>query len=149
MVKDGRNKFRTVLDNSKSARSFSFAELKLRYFFFFAVVFSVVYLFVVTQFFQGLQSAKLFDDVPDMLVFIMGFMIFAVGLKIKNMKARYFIIYGGLLICLRRLFDIPLQEYQLISGKTLFVWVPVFALELTGLLLLLIGYRRLVWNMRR
>jgi hypothetical protein len=120
-----------------------FINLKLRYYFLFALVFAVGYLFIVTSFFQGLQNAKLFDDIPDMLVFVVGFMILAYGLKIKKFKAKKFIILGGLLICLRRMFDIILQEYQLLTGNTLLIWVPVLAMELTGFLLLLIGFGRL------
>jgi len=118
-------------------------NLKLRYYFLFALIFAVGYFFLVTSFFQGWQNAKLFDDIPDMFVFVVGFIIFAMGLKIRNMKAKYFIMYGGLLICLRRLFDIPLQEYQLLTGNTLLIWVLVLAMELVGFLLLLIGFRRL------
>jgi hypothetical protein len=118
-------------------------DLKLRYAFLFALFFAAGYLFIVTSLFQGFQNAKLFDDIPDMLVFVVGFMIFIVGLKIRNMKVRHFILYGGLLICLRRMFDIPLQEYQLLTGNTLIIWVPVLAMELMGFLLILIGYRRL------
>lgn len=122
-----------------------FVNLNLGYYLLFAVIFAAAYLFVVTSFFQGLQNAKLFDDILDMLVFVVGFMIFVVGLKMSNMKAKHYIIYGGLLICLRRLFDIPFQEWQVIAGHLLtpYLWVPVLIVEYTGFLLLLIGYRRL------
>ena len=122
-----------------------FTRLGLGYYFLFAAIFITAYFFIVTSFFQGWQNAKLFDDIPDMLIFIVGFMIFAVGLKIKNMKARGFIVLGGLLICFRRMFDIPFQEYQVIVGHLLtpLLWVPVLIAEFTGFLLLLMGYRRL------
>jgi hypothetical protein len=121
-----------------------FTRLSLRYYLLFAFVFAAAYLFIVTLYFQGIQNAKLFDDIPDMLVFVVGIMVFAVGLKIKDVKVRYFIIYGGLLICLRRLLDIPLQEYQILSGITpVILWIPVIIFEFIGLLLLLVGYRRL------
>jgi uncharacterized membrane protein YagU involved in acid resistance len=121
-----------------------FTKLSLGYYFLFALVFAVVYFFVVTSFFQGWQNAKLFDDISDLFILVVGFMIFAVGMKMKNMRAKGFILYGGLLICLGRLFDVPFQEYQELSGIFLGIyWAPVLTVGFTGFILLLIGYRRL------
>ena len=125
-----------------------FIDLELKYYFLFALVFAIGYFFLVTSLFQGWQNAKLFDDIPDLLIFVLGFMFFAFGLKIKNMKSRKFIILGGLLICFRRLLDIPFQEYQEIIGHilSLVFWVPVFLAEFSGFVLLLIGFRRLKYG---
>jgi hypothetical protein len=75
-------------------------------------------------------------------------MIFVYGMKIKNMNGRSFIIFGGLLICLRRLLDVPGQEWQEVLGFVLppQYWVPVLAAEFIGYILLLIGYRRLKYG---
>lgn len=137
---------RYVLEKKKKVfRENFFTRLGLGYYLLLGVVFAAVYLYVVTLFFQGIQNAKLFDAIPDMLVFVVGVMIFAVGMKMRDVRVRYFIIYGGLLICLRRLLDVPFQEWQVIAGHLLtpFLWVPVLILEFTGFLLLLVGYRRL------
>jgi len=117
-------------------------NLKLRYFFLFATLFAVGYFFLVTSFFQGWQNAKLFDDIPDLLIFIVGFMIFAYGLKIKKTKARNFIILGGLLISLQKLIEIPLQEYQAVAGilNTIY-WIPTLTIAILGFLFLLIGFK--------
>lgn len=122
-----------------------FTRLELKYYLLFAIVFAAMYLFIITSFFQGIQNAKLFDAVPDMLAFVVGVMFFAIGVKIRDVRVRYFIMYGGLLICIRRLFDIPFQEYQVIVGHLLtpWLWVPVLIAEFMGFLLLFIGYRRL------
>jgi uncharacterized membrane protein YagU involved in acid resistance len=125
-----------------------FKNLKLIYLFLFSLIFAIGYFFLVTSFFQGWENAKLFDDIPDLLIFIVGFMIFAYGLKIKNKKTRNLIMNGGLLICLRRLLDVPFQEYQVILGHILtpFIWAPILILELVGLLLLITGFRRLKYG---
>ena len=125
-----------------------FTNLKLRYYFLFALIFVIVYFFLITSFFQGWQNAKLFKDIPDLFIFIAGFMIFACGLKINNLKARNFIIFGGLLICFRRIIDVPLQEWQGVLGIILppQYWVPVLVVEFTGFLFLLIGFRRLKYG---
>ena len=125
-----------------------FMNLKLRYYLLFGIIFATAYFFIMTSFFQGWQNAKLFDDIPDLFVMVIGFMIFAVGLKIENFRARGPIILGGLFIVIRRLFDIPLQEWQEVIGAFVGIvyWGPVVAVEFIGLLLLLVGYGRLKYD---
>lgn len=110
----------------------------------FAILFATAYFFIVTSFFQGWQNAKFFDAIPDLLIFIVAFMILIYGIRLKNGRAKPFILWGGGLICLRRLLDVPFQEYQEIVGLlNVFIWWPILIFEFAGLILLLIGYRRL------
>lgn len=137
---------RWVLKKKKKVfRGNFFTRLSLWYYLLFAIIFAVIYSFIVTLFFQGWLDAKLFDVIPDMLVFVVGFMIFAVGLKIKKIGVRGYVIFGGGLILLGRMSMILVKEYQFVSGGHFlsFLWIPILVAEFLGFVLLLIGYGRL------
>lgn len=108
------------------------------------IVVAIVWFFLITSFFQGWENAKFFDDIPDLFVFVVAFGIVFYSLKIKDSFKRKMFFIGGLLICIRRLSDVLLQEYQEVVGQLLpfYYWSPVLIMEFSGFLLLLIGLSR-------
>ena len=109
---------------------------------FFATVLSVVlaaaYFFLVTSLFRGWQNAKLFDAVPDLAIFVIGFSLLAYSFSLRNRAERRYLASGAALICLQRLLEIPLQEYQAIVG-TLgpAYWAPPMIIGFAGLVLVM------------
>ena len=121
------------------------SRINLFWFILMSSIFAISYFFIVTSFFQGWQNAKFFDDIPDLMIFIMGFLLAVYSLKIKNERAGVFVFFGGIFIALERLIEIPFQEYQVSIGSTLnpFIWLPIVSFGFLGYLLLLIGFGRI------
>jgi len=120
------------------------SKIRIRYFFIFSLIFAIVYFFIVTSFFQGWQNAKLFDDIFDLLIFIAAFVLWAHSLRTKNIKARNSLAWGSALLCLQRLMEIPLQEYQLMfSVLGVQYWLLPILLGFLGIFLILFGFKKL------
>ncbi|MCK4650007.1 cache domain-containing protein [Candidatus Pacearchaeota archaeon] len=121
-------------------------KLKIKNYFLFALIFAIVYFFIVTSFFQGWQNAKLFDIIPDLFIFIVGFLFIHYSLKrFPGKSICNFVFFGGVLICLGKLLEVPFQEYQEMVGYALswVVWFPILVVDYLGLLFLLFGFRGL------
>lgn len=120
-------------------------NINMLWVFLFAVAFATVYFFVATSFFQGWQKAKFFDDIPDLLIFILMFTIFIYAFRLKKSSAKKYIILGTGLICLQRLVEIPLQEYQAIVGVlSVIFWILPIILWLSGISLLFLGFKEVI-----
>ncbi len=120
-------------------------DINLLWIFLFAVAFALAYFFIVTSFFQGGQNAKFFDDVPDLLIFIVAFILFVYSQRLKNRKARKLLFLGTGFICLQRLMEIPLQEYQVIIGILPVVyWILPILMEFFGIFLILFGFKEVI-----
>jgi len=119
-------------------------NVKLSHVVFFGSIFAVAYLFIVTSFFQGWQNAKFFDDIPDLFIFIVGLLFIFYSLKKCPKELCGFVFFGGLLIALGRLLEIPLQEYQEMVGHVLSwkIWILILFMNFLGYLFLLMGFRR-------
>lgn len=126
------------IKESKFAKVLS--KIKIRYFFIFALVFSVVYFFVVTSFFQGWRNARFFDAVPDLIFFVIAFVIFGHAFKLKNLKTRRLLAWGAGLLCLIKLSEIPLQELQAIRTIFPFLWYPSMIITALSFLLILASF---------
>ena len=111
-----------------------------------SIFLAIAYFFFVTSFFQGWQNSKLFDAVPDLMIFVLMFSFFIYAFRIKEKRKRLYLLLGTGAISLARLIEIPLQEYQVIVGSqglpSIF-WTPTILLNLVGLLLLLLLFGRL------
>jgi hypothetical protein len=117
-----------------------FTRLKLRYSFLFSLIFAIGYFFLITFFFQGWREGVLFDIVPDFIFFIIAFSILAYALKLKN-KSRKFLIWGAGLLCLVKLYELPLQELQVITTISPFLWYPSMIVTVLSFLLILVFFR--------
>lgn len=121
------------------------SEIKLRYFFIFSLAFMIAYFFIITSFFQGWKNAKFFDAVPDLLILIVAFVLFGYAFKLKNISARKYIVLGAGCICLQRLMEIPLQEYQAIVGVLpVSYWISSILLESFGVFSLFFGFKEVI-----
>jgi len=122
------------------------SKVKLGYFFVLGLGFAVGYFFVVAFFFRGWQNVKFFDAVPDLMIFVVAFMIFGCGFRFLNS----FFIWGGLLVAVGKLVEFPLQEYVVSLGvlePTFFLlmcWILVYAMNFVGILLILYAFREVV-----
>lgn len=122
-----------------------FAKLKLRYYILLAIIFTIAYFLIITSFFQGWQNAKLFDDVPDLLILIAAFIIFIYAFRLKNIEARQYMALGAGFICLQRLIEVPLQEYQAMTGiLDPLYWIPVTIIGFLGFLFLLLSFKKII-----
>ncbi len=137
-----RNKITQEVKQKKIANFLS--KIKIRYFFLFGLIFAIGYFFLITSFFQGWQNAKFFDAIPDLIFFIIAFVVLGYAFKFKN-KARRFLVWGAGLLCVTRLIEVPIQEYQVIVGTLgLIYWLPPFFLTFFGFLLVLSAFKEVV-----
>ncbi len=120
-----------------------FTNLRLVYYLLFALIFAVGYFFIVTSFFQGWQNARLLDAVPDLIFFIIAFSIFAYAFKLKN-KARKLLVWGAGLLCLVKVYEIPLQELQAIETISPFLWYPSMIISVLSFLLILVFFKEVL-----
>ncbi len=120
-----------------------FTNLKLKYYLLFALVFAVGYFFLITSFFQRWQSAMFLDVVPDLIFFIIAFSVFAYAFKLKN-KARKLLVWGAGLLCLVKLYEIPLQELQAIKTISPFLWYPSMIISVLSFLLILFFFEEVL-----
>lgn len=103
----------------------------------------IIYLGFVTIFFQGFGKAKYFDDIPDVLIITLNLTILITVLMRHRIRSKLLIL-GLLLIIVERLIEIPLQEYQLIQGKSpLEIWIGVDFIFFIGVLFLLMEFTKL------
>lgn len=120
------------------------SKIKIRCFFIFALVFSIAYFFTVVSFFQGWRNAKFSDDIPDLIFFVISFIIFGSAFKLKDLIARRFLAWGAGLLCLVKLSEIPLQELQAIRTVSPFLWYPSMIISVLGFLFILVFFKEVV-----
>ena len=107
--------------------------------------FSIVYFFAATSFFQGWKKAKFFDDVPDLIFFTVAFGVFGSSFKLKDLKTRRLLAWGAGLLCVARLVEVPMQEYQAIVGTLGFgYWLFPFFLTFFGFVFSLFALRKVI-----
>ena len=122
-----------------------FTNLKIKYYLLFALIFAVGYFFLITSFFQGWQNARLLDVVPDLIFFIIAFIIFGCAFRyMKNERSRKFLAGGAGLLCLVKLYEIPLQELQAIRTISPFLWYPSMIITVLGFLLILSSFKEVI-----
>ena len=130
------------IKESKFAKLLS--KIKIRYFFIFALVFSIAYFFTAVSFFQGWRNARFFDAVPDLIFFTIAFSVFGGAFKLKDLKARRLLAWGAGLLCLIKLSEIPLQELQAIRTISPFLWYPSMIISVLSFLLILASFEEVV-----
>lgn len=106
------------------------------------IVFLTVYLFFVTSFFQGIKNAKLYDDLPDLLIAFAGFLIIMRSFTITNTKSKKLLLAGGVGVVVSKLVEVPFQEYQTLHNTLIpyYLWLPVQLVTFLGILFLLLGF---------
>src|SRR3989339_333383 len=135
----------SLIDNLFLKLKNFFIKFKLWQSFLIVLIFAIFYFFISASFFNGWQNAKFYDDIPDLLVIIVSFIILIYSFRIDKFKSRNFIQFGSLFLLLQRLLEIPLQEYQAIVGTlSLFIWIPVIFLGYLGILFILLGFKEVV-----
>ncbi len=112
------------------------------------IVFLFAYLFFVTSFFQGIKNAKLYDDVPDLLTALVGFLIALRSLNLTNDKSKRLFLAGGIGVSISKLIEIPFQEYQTLHNTFIpyYSWFPVQLLTFLGILFILLGFEEVHKN---
>jgi len=120
----------------KKLSKFSFLS-----YFFIALIISLMYFFIAFYFFYDFVGGYILKFIINLIIFIVGFMVLAFGLKMKKSYVKNLVIGGGILICFKRLVNFPFFEEQIILNSSVgFLWYPVFLLEYLGFFLLLVGY---------
>ncbi len=84
------------------------------------------------------------DDIPDLIFFVISFIVFGSAFKIKDLIARRFLAWGAGLLCLVKLSEIPLQELQAIRMVSPFLWYPSMIITVLGFLLILVFFKEAV-----
>jgi hypothetical protein len=110
----------------------------------FGIFFLITYFFLITSFFGGAQNAKLYDDIPDLAIALVAFLIMVSSYRFKDKLKQRDIFIGGLFLFLCRMIQVIFQEYQLFHGVLVssVYWIFLGILELTGMIFLLVGYGR-------
>lgn len=109
-------KFRDNKGESCGKCGIFMSNIPLYFYFIFAIIFAVIYFFAVASFFQGWQNAKFFDDLPDLIFFVISFVLFGISFRLKNYFARSNIAIGAVFLCIWKLAEVVLQEYQAVIG---------------------------------
>lgn len=125
-----------------------FRKIKFSYFLFLVFLFLVFYSVFLGVFFPGIWSWAFVDSASDLLTALLAsaFVYFAVNSCSKG--ACKFMFPGGVLIFVERLLEVPMQEYQKMTGFSIgsLLWAFVLFIGFLGYLLLLLGFRRLKEN---
>jgi hypothetical protein len=112
-----------------------FINLKLRYFFLFAIVFAIGYFFLINLFFDRIIYSLILSG---LLSFILGFLMFSSGFKLKHLKSRKYLFLGAGAIVIYHLVHIPMEQYfNLVKPFNVFYWTPAIILYALGFLSLL------------
>ncbi|MDD5012333.1 MAG: hypothetical protein PHQ66_01655 [Candidatus Nanoarchaeia archaeon] len=109
-----------------------------------SIILILAYFFVVTSFFRGWQNAKLFDDIPDMIFALISLFVLCFSFKIEDKITKRYFMTGAIILAITKLAEIPMQEYQAMTGVALdfLYWAIIVFFKFVGFLCLLYGFRR-------
>ncbi|MBU1046689.1 hypothetical protein KKH36_02835 [Patescibacteria group bacterium] len=121
----------------------NFKSLKIKHIISVALVFSLIYFFFITSFFQGWENAAFYDEISDLLTIFVVIILLLYGFKLKNRKASNLIILGSILIIIDKLLQIILEEYIYAFGLiSSWFWIPGAIIGFAGLLLVFYGFNK-------
>lgn len=118
--------------------------LKCRYVFSLALIFALVYFFVVTSFLRGWQNALFYDDIPDLIFIVIALAMLYRGSRLKDESVKNIFVLGASLLLIAKLLEIPLQELQALGLVAPVFWYPISIMLFLGFLLLLFSYKEVV-----
>jgi len=119
-----------------------FINLKLRYYFLFALIFTMGCFFLITSFFQGWQNAAFHNEISDLFATFVLILFFFYGFKLKSQPAKKLIISGSVLSIISKLTQIILEEYILKFGVIpISYWIPGTIISFIGLFLIFFGFK--------
>lgn len=117
--------------------------LNLIWIIFSCLILTAVYFFTVSLFFQGVPYSR--ADFVDLLLILTSLAIVLRAFLIKKEKAKSLIFLGGVLLFLE--FGVEFILSRLGDAGTSFpiiLWTAPMALGFVGLILILLGFRRLL-----
>ena len=107
-----------------------------------SLTFVVTYFFVVVSFFEGWQTVRIFNSIPDLIVAFVALTILIFSLKFKNFKVRNYLVWGTTLIVIGKFIELPLQEYAInVQNLSSVFWAPSKVFILTGFFLILSAFK--------
>lgn len=120
------------------------SKIKLKKYFIFGLVFAILYFLVITAVFNGINNALFFDDVPDLLIFLICFLIFGYSFRVKLIGQKL-LSFGSFFICIEKLLEIVVQEYESFIGVLIIplAWIALEIIGFTGLMFMMISAWRL------
>jgi hypothetical protein len=106
-------------------------------------VFLVAYFFYITHLFSGYKHAKIFDDIPDLLIALVAFMILLQAVGSPDKKSKRLLVAGSIFVIVNKLLQVPVQEFQNMNHVIvpLYVWFIVDINLFIGIPLILIGFK--------
>ncbi len=118
------------------------ANLKLRYYFLFALVFTTSYFFLSMPFGEAKISTIFYNNISILLTTVILFVLFGYGFKLKKRASRNFVIIGSIFLIIDRLVWFFLGVYIFVHGAILDVyWVPGVVTGLVGLVFVFLGFK--------
>lgn len=116
-------------------------NLKLKYSFLIALVFSFVYFLFIGFFLHGFRNPIFCNELPDLFTIIILVMIFFYGFKLKNLRARRYVYLGSSIVVFGKILQIFLEKYLFEFREILFYWVFGSIISFLGILSLLEGFK--------
>jgi len=112
-----------------------FINLKLGHLILIALIFAIGYFFLVKLIFDRIILPLI---ISGLLSFIVGFLIFSYGFRLKDSKSRKYLFSGAGAIIIYHLVHIPMEQYfNLVKPFNILYWVPSLILYIFGFLFLL------------
>ena len=112
-----------------------FINLKLSHSILIALIFAIGYFFLIKLIFNRMIYSLI---IFGLLSFIIGFLIFSYGFKLKYSKSRKYLFLGSGAIVVYPLVHIPMEQYfNLVKPFNVLYWTPTIILYVLGFILLL------------
>jgi len=112
-----------------------FVNLKLGYSIIVALIIAVGYFFLINLFFGRIIYPLV---ISGLLSFIVGFLMFSYGFRLKYSGSRKYLFLGAGMIILYHLIHIPMEQYfNTVRPFNVIYWVPTLILYVLGFLSLL------------
>lgn len=107
-----------------------------------AIVFSMLYLVAVISLVGNWQRPALFDDIPDLIIFVIALGIFFKARNLHRTAAQKYLMVGALVVASQRLLRIPIQELDFVGVSLPYLWIAVWILYFVGVFLIMMGFKR-------